>query len=319
MFLIQTESEPSLAALALKLSSNAAVPSSLKGTGEARDELHASVGAGFCVQLSCLARREKNTLFRDKTALIAMVMAPLLLNLLFALIFFKAGDRSSSTYDITTHFGSITQIAIGGMFGAAQPLLLKFPLEAALFKREFSSGAYSATAYFLSKTVVELPKAFIVSSLTWLASYYIIGLEGNLLFYIVSLWLMGLASSSTALLVGCLSSNVEVALQSAPAIFVPQILFAGIFIKSSQIPAALRLIQYICSLRYGINLLLITEFSSPTTNDWNLTDASAAHGLLEREGITPSSWWVNVVVLIAITVGFRLMGLAALSRRASSV
>lgn len=46
----------------------------------------------------------------------------------------------------------IVQVAIGGMFGLAQPTLLSFPQERVVFLREYAAGQYSATAYFLSKS-----------------------------------------------------------------------------------------------------------------------------------------------------------------------
>ena len=175
------------------------------------------------------------------------------------------------------------------MFAALQPLLLKFPLEAALFQREYGTKTFSASAYFLSKTLVELPKSLLVATLTWVAAYWLMALHGPLLLYVLALWLTGLAASSTALLIGCLSSNVEVALQAAPAIFVPQILFAGFFIQSSQIPAWLRWAQYLCSLKYGINLLLLVEFGPPTTDGWSAGDQLAAQELPQHEGVEEAS------------------------------
>lgn len=160
MFLLQTEPPESLKALAAKFRAGADrdAPVGVASESVAVHIERRKRSAGILTEIYYLAQREKNTLLRDRAGLIATIMAPSLLNLLFALIFFQAGDRSKSTYSINTHFGAITQIAIGGMFGASQPLLLKFPLEAALFKREYGVGAYSATTYFLSKTVVELPK-----------------------------------------------------------------------------------------------------------------------------------------------------------------
>ena len=150
------------------------------------------------------------------------------------------------------------------------------------------------------------------------------GLQGNILYYILALWLTGTAASSTALVVGCLSSNTEVALQSAPAIFVPQILFAGFFIQSNQIPVALRWVQYICSLKYGINLLLVAEFGPAVTDGWDLRDSlnnvtyrEKAAALLSSEGINPDDWWVNGVALLGIIVAFRFISILALSRRAN--
>jgi len=320
MFLLQTEPPESLKALAAKFRAGADrdAPVGVASESVAVHIERRKRSAGILTEIYYLAQREKNTLLRDRAGLIATIMAPSLLNLLFALIFFQAGDRSKSTYSINTHFGAITQIAIGGMFGASQPLLLKFPLEAALFKREYGVGAYSATTYFLSKTVVELPKSFVVASLTWLVSYWLIDLEGPIMLYILSLWLMGLAASSTALLVGCLSSNVEVALQASPAIFVPQILFAGFFITSSQIPEALRWLQWLCSLRYGINLFMIIEFAPPTIDSWTPPQQRNATALLAANQVEASEWWINVVVLISLVVVFRLVGIVALSHRATA-
>mmetsp|Transcript_6575 Transcript_6575/g.17034 ORF Transcript_6575/g.17034 Transcript_6575/m.17034 type:complete len:620 (+) Transcript_6575:22-1881(+) len=324
MFLLQTEPTEKLATLARKFAE--ARPKHQSGANEAgsrgsSEELAPSgrviSSAGILVEIQYLALREKNTLIRDKAGLIATIMAPTLLNLLFALIFFNAGDIHSSTYTTNTHFGAITQVAIGGMFGSAQPLLLKFPLEAALFKREYGVGAYSSTTYFLSKTVVELPKSFIVAAITWLVSYWIIGLHGPIMYFILGLWLMSVAAASTALLLGCVSSNVEVALQASPAIFVPQILFAGFFIKSSQIPEALRWLEYLCSLRYGINLFLVNEFGPETTESWSPAQRLSASDLLKMNEINPDLWWVNVVVLLGIIIVFRITGIILLSRRAN--
>ena len=55
-------------------------------------------GAGLVGQLLCLAKREKDLLLRDTVGLIAMVLAPALLNLLFAFIFFQAFDRYIHRY-----------------------------------------------------------------------------------------------------------------------------------------------------------------------------------------------------------------------------
>ncbi len=42
----------------------------------------------------------------------------------------------------------------------------------------------------------------------------------------------------------------------------PQILFAGFFIPISLIPVWLRWAQYLCALKYGVNILLVIEFSA---------------------------------------------------------
>ena len=44
-----------------------------------------------------------------------------------------------------SHFGAVTMVAIGGMFGSAQPLLLRFPLDRGIFLREYATSTYGCT------------------------------------------------------------------------------------------------------------------------------------------------------------------------------
>ena len=104
-----------------------------------------SRAAGFSVQAVQLAKRELQGLWRNKPGFVATYLVPTLLNLFFALIFFQVGptptatptptptpnpnpdpdrriffqvgDTTKSNYEINSHFGGMTQIAIGGMFG----------------------------------------------------------------------------------------------------------------------------------------------------------------------------------------------------------
>jgi ABC-type multidrug transport system permease subunit len=209
-------------------------------------------------------------------------------------------------------------VAIGGMFAAAQPLLLRFPLDRAIFLREYATSSYGGVPYFLSKSMVELPQSLIQSIITWLAVYWIMGFHGSILVHTLVFWLAGLAAASTALLVGCLASNPEVAQQAGPAILVPQLLFAGFFIKTEQIPIWLRWAQYLCSLKYGINLLLLNEFGESTRADWSDAQKFMANSIIEGNDINPDLWWVNLIVLLGLVVFFRSMAILALSRRAAT-
>ena len=103
--------------------------------------------------------------------------------------------------------------------------------------------------------------AFIV----YLVAYWMMALQGSFVLYVLVYWASGLAAASTALLVGCLAANPEVANQAGPAIFVPQLLFAGFYIPVSQIPVWLRWVQYISSLKYAMNLFMYASLRSHRT------------------------------------------------------
>mmetsp|Transcript_61421 Transcript_61421/g.129589 ORF Transcript_61421/g.129589 Transcript_61421/m.129589 type:complete len:101 (-) Transcript_61421:485-787(-) len=98
-------------------------------------------------------------------------------------------------------------------------------------------------------------------------------------------------------------------MEAAPALFVPQILFAGFFIKMDLIPAFVRWLQYICPLKWGMNLLLLIEFN----------DVQGGPEMLEANDINEDDWWIYLLVLLVIFVGFRILGMIALSRKAKAL
>ena len=52
-----------------------------------------------------------------------------------------------------------------------------------------------------------------------------VGLHGPFILHVLIAWLIGLCAASTALLFGCIAASAQEAMQAAPAIFVPQVLF----------------------------------------------------------------------------------------------
>ena len=51
----------------------------------------------------------------------------------------------------------------------------------------------------------------------YLVSYWLMALNGSWLLYVLVYWVAGLAAASTALLVGCLVPNAEVAHSPSPS------------------------------------------------------------------------------------------------------
>lgn len=292
--------------------------------------------AGMLTQTMLLTKRELQATWRNKPALYARYGMTAVLNLLFALIFMDTGawttngDDGLEPNDIQSHFGGITQIVISAMFGAAQPMMLEFPLERPIFIREYATDHYYVTSYFISKLLVELPLTLIQSGVIFLVAYWLMDLHGNIWYMILSAWGLSVVSSSVALLLGCALPDVKAAVQLSPAVFVPQLLFAGFFIKIEQIPVFLRWAQYLCSLKFAMNLFLIIEFDEPCTIDNLLKDDSALNRstayaihmdcerLIELNEVEPDLWGVYCGVLVGIFVLFRLLSLMCLKAKGRS-
>lgn len=306
--------------------------------------------ASCCTQFEYLIRREALNVIRDKKAVIARLGTTMFLNLIVGLVFMGAANWSDigptnldANVKANTNFGAIVQVAISAMFGLSQPTLLAFPIERPVFLREYSGGAYGAIPYVISKMMVEIPMCLLQATLIYLITYWLVGFNGNFFGLIACTALLGLVASSSSLLVGALAKNVSVAIQLTPLLFVPQLLFAGFFIPINQIPYWLRWAQYLCSLKYAINMVTILEFALQTPSTWpynstesyeevifgcsgdNLDQTTLScrvkgsayeQALLPRSDIEVSSWPIYLGILLAGLVGFRLIALMTLARKA---
>ena len=111
-------------------------------------------------------------------------------------------------------------VSISSMFGMAQPVMLAFPFERPLFLREYSTGTYSAAAYFLSKVIIELPLTFIQTIVQYILAYFLMDLQGNFIYLVLASWGLGAASCSVAVILGCSVSDVKSVSEFAPLLFV---------------------------------------------------------------------------------------------------
>mmetsp|Transcript_121378 Transcript_121378/g.348777 ORF Transcript_121378/g.348777 Transcript_121378/m.348777 type:complete len:628 (+) Transcript_121378:79-1962(+) len=269
---------------------------------------------GFCTELAALALREVKNTLRDKATLGARFGSTIFLTLIYGLVFFQIGNEDMEKgvlvtrdgYDGQSHAGALTMVGVSGMFGAAQPLLLTFASERPVFIREHSSNMYGPIPYFISKTAVELPLVGLQTLLMWVIAYFLMGMNGNFIVHFFGTCLISLASASTALLAASSVSDAKQAMEVAPGLFVPQILFAGFFIKMESIPVFARWLQYICSLKWGMNILLWNEFFEDDPS------------LLEVNDIDADQMWLYVLVLLAITFVFRTIAAVVLSRKAKA-
>jgi len=263
-----------------------------------------------------LAREVKNTL-RNKQIMGMRVGAATFMALLFGGIFWQVGKADTlRTADPAqsqemSYVGAVTFIAIQAMFGNVQPILLSFPKEKPIFIREYSSGAYSASIYFLCKSLVEVPLLFVQSALSLLIAYFMIGFSGSYLLFLLGTFLIGLASASLAIMFTTRVSQIKTAMELAPLVFVPQIFFSGVFVRMEVIPAVLRWIQYIVPLKYGVNIIYLGELNQPEFSAWN------AETFAENSVDTNGLWWY-ILVLVGLILLFRLVGLASLVQKARS-
>lgn len=174
------------------------------------------------------------------------------------------------------------------MFGTAMPTLLSFPEERPVFLREYSTNHYGTVSYFISRLAMEalitflqilvlvsaLKPSIYAHSLTWnsntkyslcqlwqlLISFFLVGLQSSFFHFLAIEYGLAMSSTAVAVLLGCAVEDPKMATEFLPLLFVPQLLFAGFFVRTELIPVWLRWAQYLCSLTYGVRLALLSEF-----------------------------------------------------------
>jgi ABC-type multidrug transport system ATPase subunit len=241
-----------------------------------------------CVQFQMLTVRESRNIIRDKKSLAARFGSTIFLNLLVAILFQGAANwkdvgspevgpvggsqhRIALAFKARAHFGVVVQLFISAMMGMAQPAMLTFPLERPVVEREFQLNTYNSFAYLFSKLLVEIPLTFAQAFVSMCCCYWLIGLNANFFLATTIAALLGMVAGSLALTIGAMVSSAQEAMQFTPVLFVPQFLFSGVFIPLADIPEWIRWPQYLCFLKYALNVAFLAEFESKTyyPNGWN--------------------------------------------------
>eukprot|EP00929_Paragymnodinium_shiwhaense_P003160 TRINITY_DN103595_c0_g1_i1.p1 TRINITY_DN103595_c0_g1~~TRINITY_DN103595_c0_g1_i1.p1 ORF type:complete len:703 (+),score=153.58 TRINITY_DN103595_c0_g1_i1:77-2110(+) len=312
-------------------------------------------GVGFFGALQALLRREARAFFRNKGIIGARFGMASFLSILYAWLFAGTGsaDRGSDGpclagnfngancfADTQAHYGTLVSLAISSMMGAAQPIMLTFPSERPVFLREYAAQQYGVVPYFISKTLVEAPVVLGTQILTFLIAYWIMDLQGNFVMLVLYAWLLGIASSSLALIIGCGVASAEKAIQFGPLVLLPQMLFSGLFVPVGKVPQSLRWVQYLCPLKYAINLLEITEFRYVkneldecvklykdetrcySTDPFNMSPypgAATQNGVLAAQSVDWDEETLGLMMLLILFVAFRLIATFVLWRKGKYV
>jgi len=268
--------------------------------------LRFKASAGNLKQFAMLFKRELLNTIRDRKTLSARVILTVFLNLLYGLVFLGVGSEDV----IQSRFGGLFQISLSAMFGCAQPMVLTFPFERAVFIREYLTGTYDALPYFISKFFVEVPLTLAQTFVGMLLGYFLMELRGNFFELWMGMFLLGIVSSSIAVFLGCIATDVKMAVELMPIAFVPQFLFSGFFVQISQIPEFIRWAQWLCTIKYSLNLAMLSEFAEDTPEN---------NALLENNDVDKDKKGFYIGMLFVILFCCRTLALISLRSLATKL
>ena len=205
---------------------------------------------------------------------------------------------------------------MGSLFG----ILNMFAAEMPIYQREHRSNLYSSYAYYIARSIAEIPTQVVWPFLFVTIVYWMIGLNddgGRYIEFALALVLTANAAMSLGYALAIGAPSVQVALAMGMPIILPFILFGGLFININSIPKYFYWLSYISFAKYGFELMSIIVWDGVTGIECDQAVCSATTGdqVLAQYGFNSSHAGMDVGVLIGLAVFFRTIAYLFLLRR----
>jgi len=214
-------------------------------------------------------------------------------------------------------FGTFTLMSLMTLFVEERPVFL----------REYTSSAYGICGYFFAKFFVEFINIIISYGLGFLVGYFMLGLRGNFIFELLIVYLLDFSLSSIFLCLGAVINDPKEANGLSGLVLMPIFLFSGFF-PLEAMPGWIAWLRWISPLFYGCNMVQVLEFQyvedgyDACLEQFGGNETIAAFscpGDVLRYRLTQSinpinfdSFWTDFLILIILTIFFRLLALLLL-------
>ncbi|KAM3958469.1 LOW QUALITY PROTEIN: ATP-binding cassette sub-family G member 1 [Aphomia sociella] len=280
-------------------------------------------GSTACQQFHVLLRRMLLQNIRNKGYLWLRVCLHLFLGIIIGLLFFNMGYDASKTI---FNFGFCYACIIVMLYIPMMPVLLAFPKEVRLVKREYFNRWYGLKAYYAALIVSRTP-ATIFFSLIYLALTYPITSQPielpRILMFTTICITVALISESMGTVISS-TLNVVNSVFLGPALSVPLMLLAVYGMGDGDLPPPIiwKLARSCSYLRYGIEGLVAAIYGGRKEDlicpeDIDYCEYKNVANFVKLMGMSGVSFWADFGVLIVILLIMNFIGYYLLRQRLS--
>ncbi|XP_057380702.1 ATP-binding cassette sub-family G member 4-like [Daphnia carinata] len=277
--------------------------------------------ASFHTQVAILLERTWRSMWRDKMLTQVRFVTHFVLGLLVGTMYWLAGDDAASVLNNASMlFFNLLVI----LFASTMPTVVTFPMERNVLLREHLNHWYSLKAYYLAKTLADIPFQFIFPglyvSIVYLMSNQPMSIERYCMLLCISICL-ALCGQGIGLLLGAIF-DIQVAVFLAPTGCIPFVLFAGFLVNFNCMPSYMSWLTYLSFMRYGFEGSMLSIYGydrSPLTCSMSYCPNRYPQKILEHFNMADSSYYWSVVGMLVFFLAVRVTGYFALSFKLKSM
>lgn len=213
-------------------------------------------------ELNILTLRFLKEFFRNKMAFKFKVIQNIFTALTISLIYL---DLGISQEDVQNRIGVLFYISINIFMSSLYGILTIFFSKKSIYFREYQSGWYSYSTFYLSKIVTEIPMNIISALLLSTITYYLVGFqqsEEKFLNFLLVIFVSINCGNAIGFFLSSLFSNIGLTMAFVPTLTMPMMIFSGFFINNRSIPAYFDWFKYLSPIKYTFNALALNEFDN---------------------------------------------------------
>lgn len=192
------------------------------------------------------------------------------------------------------------------------------PLERKVLVREHLNHWYSLKAYYIAKTIADIPFQVLFPGIYVSIVYLMSGqpMSADRFAMLMGITIsLALCGQGIGLLLGAFF-DIQVAVFLAPTGCIPFVLFAGFLVNLNSVPYYMSWMTYFSFMRYAFegSMLSIYSFDRPLlTCSKMYCHLRYPHKLLEQFDMAESSYFLSVVGMLTFFLVVRVIGYFALS------